>query len=54
LFRIIPFSRTDRIYQARSGVLTFENGDTRFINAAYLDEQYRPAEPAGIIRIIDL
>ena len=36
------------------GAGTFENGDTRFINAAYLNEQYRPAEPAGIIRIVDL
>jgi Icc-related predicted phosphoesterase len=36
------------------GAGTFENGDTRFINAAYLNEQYRPAEPAGIIRTLDL
>ncbi len=36
------------------GAGTFENGDTRFINAAYLNERYRPVEPAGIIRIIDL
>ena len=36
------------------GAGTFENGDTQFINAAYLDEQYRPAEPAGIIRVVDL
>ena len=33
---------------------TFENGDTRFINASYLNERYRPAEPAGILRIVDL
>ena len=36
------------------GAGTFEEGDTRFINAAYLDEQYRPEEPAGKIRVIDL
>lgn len=36
------------------GAGIFENGDTKFVNAAYLDEQYRPAEPAGIIRVVDL
>jgi len=36
------------------GAGTFENRDTRFINAAYLDEQYRPAEPAGVIRVVNL
>jgi Icc-related predicted phosphoesterase len=36
------------------GAGCFENGDTRFINAAYLNEQYLPAAPAGIIRVIDL
>lgn len=36
------------------GAGTYENGDTQFVNAAYLDEQYRPVEPAGIIRVIDL
>jgi hypothetical protein len=36
------------------GAGTFENRNTRFINTAYLDEQYRPAKPAGIIRVIDL
>ena len=36
------------------GAGIFENGDTRFINAAYLNERYRPAEPAGVIRIVDL
>ena len=36
------------------GAGTFENGDTQFVNAAYLDEQYRPAEPAGIIRVVSL
>ena len=36
------------------GAGTFENGGTRFINAAYLNEKYRPAKPAGIVRIVDL
>jgi predicted phosphodiesterase len=36
------------------GAGTFENGGTRFINAAYLNERYRPEEPTGIIRIVDL
>jgi Icc-related predicted phosphoesterase len=36
------------------GAGTYENGDTQFINAAYLNERYQPAEPAGIIRIVDL
>jgi Icc-related predicted phosphoesterase len=36
------------------GAGTFENRDTRFINAAYLDEQYRPAEPAGVKPVINL
>ncbi len=36
------------------GAGTFENGDTRFINAAYLNERYQAAEPAGIIRVVDL
>ena len=36
------------------GAGTFENGDTRFINAAYLNERYQPAEPAGRLRIVDL
>ena len=36
------------------GAGTFLSGDTRFINAAYLNERYQPAEPAGIIRIVDL
>lgn len=36
------------------GAGTFENGGTRFVNAAYLNEKYQPAEPAGIIRIVDL
>ncbi len=32
----------------------FESGDTRFINAAYLNEQYKPLKPAGKVRIVDL
>jgi Icc-related predicted phosphoesterase len=36
------------------GAGTIENGSTRFINAAYLDEQYKTAKPAGRIRVVDL
>jgi len=36
------------------GAVTFENGVTRFVNAAYLNEQYKPLEPAGKVRIVDL
>lgn len=36
------------------GAGTFENGVTRFVNAAYLNEQYKPLEPAGKVRIVDL
>jgi Icc-related predicted phosphoesterase len=36
------------------GAGTFEDGTTRFVNAAYLNERYRPLEPAGKVRIIDL
>lgn len=36
------------------GAGTFENGTTRFVNAAYLNEAYKPLEPAGKVRIIDL
>lgn len=36
------------------GAGTFDNGVTRFVNAAYLNEQYKPLEPAGKIRVIDL
>lgn len=36
------------------GCGTFENGATRFVNAAYLNEQYQPLEPAGKVRIVDL
>jgi hypothetical protein len=40
--------------QIHGGAGTYENGDTQFVNAAYLDEQYRPAEPTGIIRVVNL
>lgn len=36
------------------GAGTFENEVTRFVNAAYLNERYKPLEPAGKVRIIDL
>jgi Icc-related predicted phosphoesterase len=36
------------------GAGTFENKATRFVNAAYLNERYKPLEPAGKIRIVDL
>lgn len=36
------------------GAGTFDNGATRFINAAYLNERYKPLEPAGKVRVIDL
>lgn len=36
------------------GAGTFENEATRFVNAAYLNERYRPLEPAGRIRVVDL
>jgi len=36
------------------GAGTFDNGTTRFVNAAYLNERYQPLEPAGKVRIIDL
>ena len=36
------------------GAGTAENGTTRFVNAAYLNERYKPLEPAGKIRIVDL
>ncbi|MGD0157601.1 MAG: metallophosphatase domain-containing protein [Terracidiphilus sp.] len=36
------------------GAGTFESEATRFVNAAYLNERYRPLEPAGKIRIVDL
>jgi hypothetical protein len=37
-----------------TGVGTFENGTTHFVNTAYLNERYKPLEPAGKIRIVDL
>jgi Icc-related predicted phosphoesterase len=36
------------------GAGTFESEATRFINAAYLNELYRPLFPAGKIHVIDL
>ena len=36
------------------GAGSFENGHTRFVNAAYLNERYRPLDPPGKIRIVDL
>ena len=36
------------------GAGTFESGATRFANAAYLNEQYKPLKPAGKIHIIDV
>ena len=36
------------------GAGAYENRDTRFINAAHFDEQYQAAEPAGILRVVDL
>ena len=36
------------------GAGTAEIGRTRFVNAAYLNEHYRPAEPAGKVQIIDI
>jgi Icc-related predicted phosphoesterase len=36
------------------GAGTFENGVTRFVNAAYLNERYKPLAPAGKIQIVDL
>jgi hypothetical protein len=36
------------------GAGTFQNEATYFVNAAYLNEQYRPLDPAGKIRIIDV
>ena len=36
------------------GAGTFQNDTTRFVNAAYLNERYKPLEPAGKIRIVDL
>jgi Icc-related predicted phosphoesterase len=36
------------------GAGTSIRGGTRFVNAAYLNEQYRPLYPAGKVRIVDL
>ncbi len=36
------------------GAGTFEDEATRFVNAAYLNERYKPLDPAGKIRTIDL
>jgi Icc-related predicted phosphoesterase len=36
------------------GAGLFENGVTRFVNAAYLNEGYKPLPPAGQIRVVDL
>jgi len=36
------------------GAGTFENGATRFVNASYLNERYKPLTPAGQIRVVDL
>jgi Icc-related predicted phosphoesterase len=36
------------------GAGTFENEATRFVNAAYLNERYKPFDPARKIRIVDL
>ena len=36
------------------GAGTFDNGVTRFVNAAYLNERYKPMPPAGTVRVIEL
>lgn len=36
------------------GAGTFQNESTRFVNAAYLNERYKPLDPAGKIRIVDI
>jgi Icc-related predicted phosphoesterase len=36
------------------GAGTLESGGTRFVNAAYLNEQYKPLKPAGKVRVVDL
>ncbi len=36
------------------GAGAYDNGVTRFVNAAFLNEQYRPADPVGKVRVIDL
>jgi hypothetical protein len=42
-------SRVDIFGHIHGDAGKFENGDTQFVNAAYLDERYRPADPAGTI-----
>ena len=36
------------------GAGTIENGATRVVNAAYLNEQYKPLKSAGKVRVVDL
>lgn len=36
------------------GAGVFDDGVTRFVNAAYLNERYRPLAPAGQVRVVDL
>ena len=36
------------------GAGTFENDETRFINAAYLNERYKPLPSAGKIHVVDI
>jgi Icc-related predicted phosphoesterase len=36
------------------GAGCFSNGTTQFVNAAYLNEAYKPLDPAGKARVIDL
>ncbi len=36
------------------GADTFQNESTRFINAVYLNEHYKPLTPEGQISIVDL
>jgi Icc-related predicted phosphoesterase len=36
------------------GAGTFDNGTTRFVNAAFLNERYQPNAPAGKIHVIDV
>jgi predicted phosphohydrolase len=36
------------------GAGTFDNGTTRFVNAAFLNERYQPIAPTGKIHIIDI
>ena len=36
------------------GAGLFENGVTRFVKAAFLNESYKPLPPAGQVRVVDL